>query len=107
LQLDGLNVVFALLHAIQSIGNHCLHQVPLFHVFNFVKNMNAVGALGSAVPINVFGGKGLTATTQYHSAILGGPVVSIRVVSNVVVISHQISISFEVSHATPNNKLDH
>jgi hypothetical protein len=69
--------------------------------------MKAIGALGSAASINVFGGKGLTATTKYHSAILGGPVVFIQVVSHVIIISHQISISFKISHATLNNKLDH
>jgi hypothetical protein len=63
--------------------------------------------LGSAVSINVFGGKGLTTTTKYHSAILGVPVVFIRVISHVIIILHQIYISFEILHATPNNKLDH
>jgi hypothetical protein len=33
--------------------------------------------------------------------------VVIRVVSHVIVILHQISISFEILHATPSNKLDH
>jgi hypothetical protein len=45
LQLELLDVVFTLLHAIEGISKHLLNQSSLLLVFNLVKHTKAIGGL--------------------------------------------------------------